>query len=105
MSVGGAVKYSAISGQPMKIGGGGNVASLGQLDMNALITYEASDVMSELLTTRSDHHKIKRKVYSGIAQTGELYEVTEEDRKMDSSGGTSDLKDTYMLSLGLAIRK
>ena len=32
MSVGGAVKYNQITKQPQKTGGGGNVATLGQLD-------------------------------------------------------------------------
>ena len=34
MSVGGAVKYNALSKQPVKVGGGGNVTTLGSLDKN-----------------------------------------------------------------------
>ena len=103
-SVGGAVKYSAISRQPMKIGGGGNVASLGNLDINALVTYDVDNILEELLTARSDHHKIKRKIYTEIAQNGELYEVTPEDKKLDRVGGTSELKTVYMNALGLITR-
>lgn len=101
ISVGGAVKYSPITRQPVKIGGGGNVSTIGELDINALIAFDVNDVLEELLTTRSDHHKIKRKVYSSIANSGELYDVTEDDKKMDSVGGTSELKSVYMLALGL----
>lgn len=102
-SVGSAVKYSTISKQPVKTGGGGNVSTIGQLDINALITYEANNILQELLTARSDHHKIKRKLYSEIAETGTLYEASLDD---DSSqaGGTSELKNIYMTALGLIIK-
>ena len=59
--------------------------------------------MEELLTARSDHHRIKRRLYSAIANTGELYEVTEEDKKMDRTGGTLELKNIYMQTLGLMV--
>jgi len=102
-SIGGAVKYSAISKQPVKIGGGGNVSTIGQLDINALITYEADNILQELLTARSDHHKIKRKIYSEIADTGVLYENKDDDKKM-LSGGTLELKNIYMNALGLLVK-
>lgn len=88
----------------MKTGGSGNVASFGQLDINAMITYKANNIIEELMTARSDYHKIKRRLYSEIADTGELYDFTDEDRKLDKSGGTSNMKDIYIRCLGLATR-
>ena len=71
--------------------------------INALLTYNTPDLLEELLTARSDHHRIKRKLYTSISSTGELYEVTEEDKKMDKVGGTLELKNIYMQTLGLMI--
>lgn len=105
MSIGGAVKYNPITRQPVKIGGGGNVAALGNLDINAFLMFEANNIINELLTARSDHHKIKRKIYSTIANTGSLYEYEPEDKKLMISGGTSELKSVYFNALGLITKK
>lgn len=103
-SIGGAVKYSPITRQPMKIGGGGNVSTLGPLDINAFLTYEANDILNELLMARCDHHRLKRKMYSEIANSGELFEMTQEDIKSDQVGGTSELKTIYLETMGLIVR-
>lgn len=102
-SVGGAVKWNSITKQPVKTGASGNVASVGQLDLGAFITYDADNIIHELLTARSDNHKMKLAMYSTIAETGELYEVSKDDEERfnRSTGGTSDLKDTYIKALGL----
>ena len=74
------------------------------LKINALVTYDVDNILEELLTARSDHHKIKRKIYTEIATNGEMYEVTPEDKKLDRVGGTSELKTVYMNALGLVTR-
>lgn len=104
-SVGGAVKWNSITKQPIKVGSSGNVSSVGQLDISAFITYDIDDVIHELLTARSDNHKLKRNMYSAISETGELYEPTEDDIKLQvTTGGTSDLKNIYFNALGLITR-
>lgn len=101
-SVGGAVKWNSITKQPIKIGSSGNVSSVGQHDISAFITYNADNIIHELLTARSDNHKLKRAMYSSISENGELYEPSEEDLKLQSTtGGTSDLKNIYFNALGL----
>jgi len=95
--------FSKSAKRPQKIGGGGNVATIGNLDISAILTYDAPDMLEELLTARSDHHRIKRKLYTSIANTGELYDITEEDKKLDKTGGTLELKNIYIQTLGLMI--
>ena len=81
------------------------MSSVGQLDISAFITYDIDDVIHELLTARSDNHKLKRNMYSAISETGELYEPTEDDIKLQvTTGGTSDLKNIYFNALGLITR-
>lgn len=99
-SVGGAVKYSGISKQPVKVGSGANVSSMGQLDINALVTYNVGGILQELLGARSDHHKSKRDLYTYIAENGEGPETVENDPQ----GGTSEIKDIYLTALGLITR-
>lgn len=97
-SVGGAAKYSGLSKQPIKMGSGANVSSVGNLDVNAFLTYDAKNVLRELMTARSDHHKIKRELYSEIAETGKLGSLSSLEL---TEGGTSELKEVYMLGMGL----
>ena len=104
-SVGGAVKWNSITKQPVKTGGGGNVGSIGQLDISAFITYNADNIIQELLTARSDNHKMKRDMYTSISETGELYNPSDEDLKaLSTGGGTSDLKNIYIQALGLVTK-
>ncbi len=70
------------------------------MDINALLTYDANNVLTEILTARSDHHKAKRKLYSDIVETGELVDLID----IKGTGGTGELKDTYMKTLGLDIK-
>lgn len=99
-SVGGAQKYSGLSKQPMKMGSGQNVSALGQMDINALITYEVDGILQELLTARSDHHKAKRRMYMDIVETGKAVDLI----KDTGTGGTAELKNIYLTSLGLNIK-
>ncbi len=97
-SVGGAQKYSSLSKQPMKIGSGQNVSALGQLDIEALLTYSADNVLRELLTARSDYHKRKRALYADISETGELSTF---EKLPAESGGTNEIKEIYIKAMGL----
>lgn len=100
VSVGGAQKYSGLSKQPVKVGSGQNVSSLGQMDINALITYGVDNILHELLTARSDHHKLKRKLYSDIFESGDLSSLS----SIGSVGGTAEIKNTYFITLGLDVK-
>ena len=42
--------FSKSAKRPQKIGGGGNVATIGNLDITALLTYDTPDMLEELLT-------------------------------------------------------
>lgn len=84
----------------MKMGSGQNVSALGQMDINALITYEVDGILQELLTARSDHHKAKRRMYMDIVETGKAVDLI----KDTGTGGTAELKNIYLTSLGLNIK-
>ena len=81
------------------MGSGQNVSRIAESDINALITYDANNILNELLTARSDFHKSKRKLYSDIVENGQLVSLT----SLRGVGGTGELKDTYLRCLGLDI--
>jgi len=70
--------------------------AIGQLDINALLTYDAPDILNELLTLRSDEHQSKQEVFNNIINTGHS-----EMPKFIKQGATNDLFGTYMTSMGL----
>lgn len=74
--------------------GGGQ--AIGQLDINALLTYDAPDILDELLTLRSDEHQSKQAVFNNIINTGHS-----EMPKFIKQGTTNNLLGTYMTSMGL----
>ena len=75
--------------------------SLGTLDINALITLEADNIIKEMFTLRSDEHKSKREAYSDIIFNGELINLS----NSRNIGGTHQIFNIYMLSLGLDMVK
>lgn len=64
--------------------------------MNALLTYDAPDILDELLTLRSDEHQSKQIVFNNIINTG--HSAIPLNIK---EGETSNLLKTYMTSMGL----
>ena len=89
-------KYQRGTGQAIKgsLNAGGQ--SIGQLDVNALLTYDAADVLTELMSLRSDEHQSKQIVFNNIVNNGES--------KMPDfikKGETEGLLDTYMKGLGV----
>ena len=70
--------------------------AIGQLDINALLTYDAPAILDELLTLRSDEHQSKQEVFNNIINTG-----SSDMPKNIKQGATENLLDTYMTSMGL----
>jgi DNA-directed RNA polymerase subunit beta len=90
--------YVGSTGAPTKgkklLGG----QSVGDLDVNSLLTYNANKLLEELMTVRSDNMRAKNQVLSSLRQTGKAY-IPENSRQ----GQTSDLFKTLLLGMGLNI--
>lgn len=97
----GSERYVGLTKSPTKgkskLGG----QSLGNLDINALITLEADSIIKEMFTLRSDEHKSKRESYSDIIFNGDLINLT----NTKHTGGTHQIFNIYMTSLGLEMTK
>lgn len=91
-------RYTGITGAPTKGKSKQGGQSIGNLDVNALITLEANDLLKEFFTIRSDDHRVKRQAYSSIMETGELVSL---DDTRTGRGGTRQLFNIYMTSIGL----
>lgn len=90
-------KYQA-TGQATKGKAREGGQSLGNLDVNALLSYDANNVLAELLTLRSDDHKSKREVINNIITTGKA------NMPQNVGGGkTYGLMHIYLTGLGLNI--
>lgn len=96
-NVRGAERYTGVTRAPTKGKAKQGGQSIGNLDINALITLEANHLLHEFFTIRSDEHRSKRRAYSEIIETGELISLPTQD----AVGGTHQLFNTYMTSLGL----
>jgi DNA-directed RNA polymerase beta subunit len=93
--------YQSITGQPTKGKSKGGGQSLGQLDFNALLTYNADKLIDELITIRADDHKGKRHVINSIISTGRA----ELPKDMASSSDTKNVFDVFMTTMGLHVSK
>lgn len=89
-------KYQGITQQATKGKSREGGQSIGNLDVNALLTYNVPSVLSELLTVRSDDHKSKRIVINDIINTGKANMP-----RMVGKGGTSNLMKIFMKGIGL----
>ena len=91
--------YSALTGQPLKrkIQMGGQ--SIGNLDIYNLLTFDCNNMMSELMTVRSDNVRAKNEVVNNIMEHGSS--ALPVDIK---KGRTQDLFKMMMLSLGLDVK-
>ena len=99
-SMRGSEKYVGLTGQPTKrkanIGG----QSLGNLDTFALLSHDVPNIIDELYGARSDDHRSKKILYSGIIQSGQTVKIPPKE----TTGGTKDLFDLYTLGMGIEIK-
>lgn len=98
-SVRGAGKYVSLTKQPTKKKSQGGGQTIGRLDIYALLTYDAENILTELLSSRSDEHKSKRSLYNAIVETGELQSI-----EIEKIGGTRDVFNIYLTGLGLQVK-
>lgn len=95
----GTGKFVGLTRQPTKRKSQGGGQSIARLDIYSFLTYDAKNILSELLGPRSDEHRSKRDLYNNIIDTGELQDIPE----VTKSGGTRDIFNLYITGLGLEI--
>ena len=95
----GSEKFVSLTRQPTKRKAQGGGQSISALDIYTFLTYDANNIMSELLGPRSDEHRSKREMYNSIIETGEMPSVPE----VTKSGGTRDVFNLYITGMGLNI--
>ena len=90
--------YVSATGQPTvgksRVGG----QSLGELDLYNLLTYDAHNVLKELLMARSDNLNDKRELIGNLREYG-----VSNAPKGDKTGATSKLFNIFMVGQGLWI--
>ena len=89
-------KYQSLTRQATKGKAKEGGQSIGNLDVNALITCNVPSLLSELLTLRSDDHNSKRQVINNIISTGSSKIPTDV-----GGGATQDLLKTFITGMGL----
>lgn len=91
--------YVGATGQPVKRKSKMGGQNLGNLDVYNLITYDAKNMMTEMMTIRSDNMKAKHEVLHNIMEYGYANIPTEIKK-----GKTQNLFKIMMLSIGLDIK-
>jgi len=91
--------YHQMTGQPVKGKSRGGGQSIGQLDINALLTLNNPAVLEELITLRADQHQTKRSVINTIINNG-----SSNLPKAIRTGETHNMLDVFMNSMGLFTR-
>ena len=91
-------KYQGLTQQASKGKSSEGGQTIGQLDVNALLTYNVPAFLSELLTVRSDDHKSKRRVVNQIIANGSA-----NIPRVVGGGGTVNLMNIFMTGMGLKI--
>lgn len=97
-NVRGLGKYQSLTGQAVKGKARGGGQAIGNLDVNAFLTFDAPDVLAELMTFRSDDHASKRKAMQEIITTGRC-SISNNNPKSKSKS----LFDVYLTTMGLNI--
>jgi DNA-directed RNA polymerase beta subunit len=95
----GTGKFTGLTRQPTKRKSQEGGQSIANLDIYALLTYDANNILSELLGPRSDEHRSKRELYNQIIETGEMPSLP----KSNKTGGTKDIFNLFILGMGLNI--
>jgi len=90
--------YQSLTGQATKGKGREGGQSLGQLDLNALLTLDCPSVVSELYSLRSDDHQTKRSVINTIVNNGS---ANLPKSAKAGSGETTNMLNVFMNSMGL----
>ena len=90
--------YTGITGQPKKGRTDYSGQALGNLDVYNIVTYDAPDILKELLTVRSDNVRAKREMQMNIIRDGNTNMP-----KLTGSGKTQQLKNMYTTALGLQV--
>lgn len=101
-SVRGSEKYIGLTGRPTKGKKRLGAQGIGNLDINALSSYNIPSVMDEILGPKSDQHKSKRALYNQIISSGV---ATLADTRVEEVGGTRELLQVYLRGLGLNIEQ
>lgn len=91
-------KYQSLTGQPVKGKAQGGGQSIGQLDVNAFLTYDIPSVRDELLSLRADDHKAKRSMINSIVNTGNSKLV-----QTKQTSQSKNLFDIYLTSMGVSV--
>jgi hypothetical protein len=68
------------------------------LDVNALLSYDAKNILKELMSSRSDNIQLKRQMIRDLRETGTTFM---ESWDSSSTGESSKLFKIYMISAGL----
>jgi len=95
----GTGKFTSLTRQPTKRKSQEGGQSIGGLDLYAFLTYDANNILSELLGPRSDEHKAKRELYNEIIENGLMPSLPVATR----TGGTKDIFNLFILGMGLSI--
>ncbi|MDD4081788.1 MAG: hypothetical protein PHD05_00240 [Sphaerochaetaceae bacterium] len=98
-NVRGTGKFTSLTRQPTKRKSQEGGQSIGGLDLYAFLTYDANNIISELLGPRSDEHKTKRELYNEIIENGEMPLLP----TVTKTGGTKDIFNLFILGMGLSI--
>ena len=91
--------YVGATGQPVKRKSKMGGQNLGNLDIYNLITYDAKNMLTEMMTVRSDNMRAKHEVLANIMEYGHSNIPTEIKK-----GKTQNLFKIMMLSIGLDIK-
>lgn len=89
-------KYNRLTGQSTKGASKQGGQTIGQLDINALLSYDAPNIVNELTGLASDDHKTKKQVINDIIENGHSDKDT--SKKVSDS---LNLAKIYLRSLGL----
>lgn len=97
----GTGKFVGLTRQPTKRKSQEGGQSIARLDIYSLLSFGANNILTEMLGARSDEHRAKRVLYNKILETGESPSISEVTT--ESSGGTKNIFNLYMIALGLKI--
>jgi DNA-directed RNA polymerase beta subunit len=95
----GTGRFVGLTRQPTKRKSQEGGQAIGRLDIYAFLTYDAKNILTELLGPRSDEHRAKRDLYNNIIETGDLQTI----QQISKTGGTRDIFNLYITGLGLEI--
>jgi DNA-directed RNA polymerase beta subunit len=90
--------YISSTGQPTQGKRKSGGQSIGELDINALLSYDAKDTLKELMTARSDNLRTKRQMLRDLRESGKTFMESWQD---EEKGQSSLLLSIYLTGCGL----